>query len=99
MTKARRTLRLYLVWVRPPNRPRPMSDKKGHMARFLGLDSSTQSLSAVVIDTASGDVVANHSVAFGERLPAYGSPHGFLPNADSRVVHSDPLMWVEALEL
>jgi len=67
--------------------------------RFLGLDSSTQSLSALVIDAQTGEVVADHSVAFGARLPAYGSPHGFLPHADPRVVHSDPLMWVEALEL
>lgn len=69
------------------------------MARFLGLDSSTQSLSAIVIDTQTGQVVANHGVAYGARLPAYGSPHGFLPSADARVVHSDPLMWVEALDL
>ncbi|HEY4187528.1 MAG TPA: FGGY family carbohydrate kinase [Polyangia bacterium] len=68
-------------------------------SRFLGLDSSTQSLSAVIIDADTGAVVANHSVAFGQRLPAYGSPHGFLPDADPRVVHSDPLMWVEALDL
>ena len=69
------------------------------MSRFLGLDSSTQSLSAVVIDTDSGAVVASHNVAFGDRLPAYGSPRGFLPNADPTIIHSDPLMWVEALEL
>src|SRR3569833_3995737 len=67
--------------------------------RFLGLDSSTQSLSAIVIDAQTGDAVANHSVAYGARLPAYGAPHGFLPNPDPRVVHSDPLMWVEALDL
>jgi len=67
--------------------------------RFLGLDSSTQSLSAIVIDAQTGEVVANHGVAYGARLPAYGSPHGFLPNPDPRVVHSDPLMWVEALDL
>jgi len=67
--------------------------------RFLGLDSSTQSLSAIVIDVQTGEVVANHSIAYGARLPAYGSPHGFLPHADPRVVHSDPLMWVEALDL
>jgi xylulokinase len=67
--------------------------------RFLGLDSSTQSLSAIVVDAQTGEVIADHSVAYGARLPGYGSPHGFLPNADPRVVHSDPLMWVEALDL
>jgi xylulokinase len=69
------------------------------MPRFLGLDSSTQSLSAILVDTDSGEVVANHSVVFGDRLPGYASPKGFLPHADPKVVQSDPLMWVEALEL
>jgi xylulokinase len=69
------------------------------MAHFLGLDSSTQSLSALLIDTDSGKVVADRSVNFGARLPQYRSPTGFLPNADASIKHSDPLMWVEALEL
>ena len=69
------------------------------MAHFLGLDSSTQSLSALLIDTDTGKVVADRSVNFGERLPQYKSPKGFLPNADESIKHSDPLMWVEALEL
>ena len=69
------------------------------MARFLGLDASTQSLSALIIDTDTDAVCANHSVVFGERLPQYHSPKGFLANEDPRVRHSDPLMWVEALEL
>ena len=69
------------------------------MARFLGLDASTQSLTALVIDTDTGAVCANHSVVFGERLPQYQSPKGFLAHQNPRVRHSDPLMWVEALEL
>src|SRR5262245_10088567 len=69
------------------------------MAYFLGLDSSTQSLSAMVIDTGERRVVLDQSVSFGRDLPSYGSPHGVLPNADPRVCHSDPLMWVEALDL
>ncbi len=69
------------------------------MALFLGLDSSTQSLSAIVIDTAEGRVVVDESVNFGSELPQYDSPQGVLPNADPGVKHSDPLMWVEALEL
>jgi xylulokinase len=69
------------------------------MALFLGLDSSTQSLSAIVIDSTEGRVVVDESVNFGAELPAYGSPQGVLPNADPGVRHSDPLMWVEALEL
>jgi xylulokinase len=69
------------------------------MAFFLGLDSSTQSLSAMVIDTAEGRVVVDESVNFGADLPSYRSPHGVLENSDPSVRHSDPLMWVEALDL
>ena len=69
------------------------------MAQFLGLDSSTQSLSALLVDTDSGKVVAQPSVNFGASLPQYQSPNGFLPNADASIKHADPLMWVEALDL
>ncbi|HLV65985.1 MAG TPA: FGGY-family carbohydrate kinase [Polyangiaceae bacterium] len=69
------------------------------MALYLGLDSSTQSLSALVIDTDSGRIVRNDAVNFGNDLPEYQSPNGFLPHADPQVKHSDPLMWVAALDL
>ena len=69
------------------------------MPQFLGLDSSTQSLSALLIDTDTGKVVVDKSVSFGERLPQYNSPKGFLPNDDASIKHSDPLMWIDALDL
>src|SRR4051812_44990740 len=69
------------------------------MGIFLGLDSSTQSLSALAVDTESGRVVLDESVNFGHALPEYHSPHGFLDNADPRVKHADPLLWVAALDL
>ena len=69
------------------------------MGYFLGLDSSTQSLSALVVDTESRRVALDESVNFGADLPQYASPQGVLPNTDPRVRHSDPLMWVEALDL
>jgi xylulokinase len=68
------------------------------MPRYLGLDSSTQSLSAVVIDTDSGQVVLDESVNFGTALPEYASPNGFLEHADPRTKHANPLLWVEALD-
>jgi xylulokinase len=69
------------------------------MGLYLGLDSSTQSLSAMVIDTEAGRVVLDQSVNFGKALPEYGSPSGFLPHEDPRIKHADPLMWVAALDL
>jgi xylulokinase len=68
------------------------------MSLFLGLDSSTQSLSALVIDTDTRRVVFDQSINYGSALPEYHSPHGFLENADPTVKHSDPRMWVEAMD-
>ena len=66
---------------------------------FLGLDSSTQSLSAVVIDYDTRKVVYNDSLNFDEALPHYKTRNGVLPNANPLVKHSPPLMWAEALDL
>jgi xylulokinase len=66
---------------------------------FLGLDSSTQSLSAVVIDLGSRKVVCEKSVNFDRALPHYKTRNGVLPNRDPLVKHSPPLMWAEALDL
>ena len=65
----------------------------------LGIDASTQSCSAIVIDTVSGKVVAEGSVNFGECLPHYGAINGFIPGQSGGQVHSDPRMWLDALEL
>ncbi len=69
------------------------------MGLYLGLDSSTQSLSAMIIDTDAGRVVVDESVNFGKALPHYASPSGFLEHEDPQLKHSNPLMWVEALDL
>jgi xylulokinase len=71
------------------------------VALYLGLDSSTQSLTAVVIEIAGSRrrVVCTRSFAFDEALPHYGTRHGVLPQRESRVVTSSPLMWAEALDM
>lgn len=66
---------------------------------FLGLDSSTQSLSAVVIDPSSGEAVGSGSVSFGKDLPQYQSPSGFIPGGEGGEVHANPRMWLDALDL
>ncbi|WP_269522759.1 xylulokinase [Coraliomargarita parva] len=65
----------------------------------LGLDASTQSCSALVIDTATGTIVADASINFGQQLPQYKAPSGFIPDGAGGEVHSDPRMWLDALEL
>ncbi len=69
------------------------------MALYLGLDSSTQGLKAVVIDPSRGTIVATHAVNYGRDLPEYGCPGGFLPDPDPLVKHADPLLWLAALDL
>lgn len=65
----------------------------------LGIDSSTQSCSAIVIDTEAGKIAAETSVNFGERLPDYKAPQGFIPDCPDGEVHSDPRMWLDALDI
>jgi xylulokinase len=65
---------------------------------YLGLDSSTQSLSAILIDAESGQLVFEQSLNYSIELPAYGVTDGFLPSIMPGVVHAPPLMWVEALD-
>ncbi|WP_018970458.1 xylulokinase [Rubritalea marina] len=69
------------------------------MPQVLGIDASTQSCSAIIIDTESHSVVAEHSVNFGQRLPQYQAPSGFIPDGADGQVHADPRMWLDALEL
>ena len=69
------------------------------MALFLGLDSSTQGLKAMLIDPAKGEIVATGAVNYEADLPEYGCVGGVLPNADPLVRHADPLMWLAALDL
>lgn len=64
----------------------------------LGIDSSTQSIKALVYDTDAGKVVTTVSVNFGKELPEFGCPDGFLPNADPLVRHADPKLWVAGLD-
>ena len=58
------------------------------MRLYAGFDCSTQSLSAVVIDTDRREVCFRHSLPF---------PQPFLPSEDPRVVHASPRMWRETL--
>jgi xylulokinase len=65
-------------------------------ALFLGLDCSTQSMSAVVVDT-GGQVVYESSFRFDERFPQYGTDNGVLRPKENEVVIPS-LMFVESLD-
>jgi xylulokinase len=64
---------------------------------FLGLDLSTQSLTAVVISAKAG-LLRQLSVNFDQAYPQYGTRGGVPPSPDPLRAHVDPMMWVEALE-
>ena len=71
------------------------------MAIYLGLDSSTQSVTATAIEVgASGrrSILFERTFRYDDALPGYGTRHGVLANDDPRVVHAPPLMWSEALD-
>ncbi|MFW9899353.1 MAG: xylulokinase [Candidatus Thorarchaeota archaeon] len=66
---------------------------------FLGLDCSTQSLRAVVIDFDLGEIIYTTSISFDNELSHYKTQNGIIISEDPTIVHSYPLMWVESLEL
>jgi len=66
---------------------------------YLGLDSSTQGLTAIVLDAGGRRIVFQSSLSFDEVLPKYGTRHGVLPSADPSVVVSSPRMWADALDV
>jgi len=69
------------------------------MALYLGFDSSTQGLKAVIIDPNRGEIICAKTVNFGRDLPSYQCPGGFLENPEPLVKHADPLLWLAALDL
>lgn len=64
----------------------------------LGLDSSTQSLTAILIDANNRTIHAELSLNFDKHLPQYKTENGTLPHDDPQIVHTPPLLWVEALD-
>ena len=69
------------------------------MSYYLGFDSSTQGLKAIIIDAEKGQIVCSESVNFGKELPEYSCPDGVLQNENPFVKHANPLMWLDALDL
>jgi xylulokinase len=69
------------------------------MSLYLGLDSSTQGLKAIIIDPAKGEIVYSEQVNYSRDLPEYNCPDGVLDNSDPLIKHASPLMWAAALDL
>jgi xylulokinase len=65
--------------------------------RFLGLDLSTQSLTAVLIAPDSGEI-RQAAVNFDRDFPRYGTVGGVPEGQEPLSAHVDPRMWLEALD-
>lgn len=67
---------------------------------YLGLDCSTQSMSAMLIrvDAARAEVVWQQAVGFDETFPEFDTSHGVLPSGDPQVQVAPPAMWAMALD-
>ncbi len=67
---------------------------------YLGLDSSTQGLAAVLIrvDAGRAEVLWQHDLEFDRACPEFGTIHGVLASTDRHVKVSNPRMWVQALD-
>ena len=73
------------------------------MPIYLGLDSSTQSVTATAVDIDDANparraILFERSFRYDDTFPRYGTEHGVLRSADPRTVHAPPLMWSEALD-
>lgn len=70
------------------------------MGLYLGVDCSTQGLTAIVIeiDGAIRRVVFNSSLNFDRDLPDYGTTGGVRRGRNDHEVHASPLMWADALD-
>jgi xylulokinase len=66
---------------------------------FAGLDVSTQSCKIVVIDFHSLSVIYVDSVNYDKALPQYSTFNGVVQDMEEGVSESDPLMWIDSIEL
>lgn len=67
---------------------------------YLGLDSSTQGLTAIVIeiDRDTRRIVFESSLSYDRDFPEYGTTAGVRHGADPGDVHAPPQMWADALD-
>jgi xylulokinase len=70
------------------------------MPLYLGLDASTQSLTAIVVEITGLDrrIVFQHSLNFDRDLPEYGTVAGVRQGEQPGVVYAPPQMWADALD-
>ena len=80
--------------------PRERLKTGPHRELYLGFDSSTQGLTAMLLAVDGGrrEIVWQRTLNFDAGFPHYGTTHGVLRHADPRVARSSPRLWAEALD-
>lgn len=78
-------------------RPHPLA--RGGILYTLGLDFSTQSAKALVLDVRSAEVIHTDSFEYDTSFPGYGTEGGVLPSKHPSLRHTSPFMLLEALDL
>lgn len=70
------------------------------MSLYLGLDASTQSLTAIVLEVAAdrAHVVFESSLQLDDACPRYGTARGILPRTSPTVAVAPPLLWADAMD-
>jgi len=70
------------------------------MSLYLGLDLSTQSLKAIIIDISLSKIIHTETINFEKDLPQFGSSNGYFINPKNPLnIYSCPDMWISALDL
>src|SRR3989337_1549509 len=70
------------------------------MSLYLGLDASTQGLTAIVLEISAHArrIVFQHSLNFDRDFPDYATVAGVRQGDEPGVVYSPPQMWADALD-
>ena len=68
------------------------------MSQFLGIDCCTRKIIGVIIDTNSNTVHASVSVPYSDLRDPDSIKDGIFLNQDPLIKHSDPLLWLDALD-
>lgn len=63
----------------------------------LGLDLSTQSLSAVLIDSTAGEIIHEHAINFAESFPEFETENGFI-RGPKKEFYSYPQLYLKAID-
>jgi len=64
----------------------------------LGIEFSTQSVKAVLLDLKSAQVIHTGKFNYDDRFPEYGTREGVLPHRNSEIRHTSPRLLLEAVD-